>query len=268
MSAFTDFVTLELPRRLAFLTVDITSYDGDPNHVSAPAIFADAPTGTEYQQETPSGQLWKKDPDGAWYVLGAVTLDLSAVAQNVVPDTDNARSIGTALLRWAAGYIVSVYATLIEAATVTASVALELGSVIRVKATDGAFGTPQNGDIWTDGGTFRLRDGGITIRPEVRHPATVVDGNATRLLAAADHGTTIEMTVASTVTIPAGLPVGWWCKIRQAGSGQVTFANDGTSALVALSDYTVPLKTAEQWADVVVECRATNNIKITGELEQ
>jgi hypothetical protein len=154
----------------------------------------------------------------------------------------------------------------VNAAAIASTNSVAVGSGLRILAT--APGTPANGDAWIASGAWTLRDDGITIRPERRHPATVVDGNATRLLAAADHGTTIEMTVASTVTIPAGLPVGWWCKVRQAGAGQVTFANDGTSALVALSDYAVPLKTAEQWADVVVECRATNSIKLTGELEQ
>jgi hypothetical protein len=195
MSAFTDFVTLELPRRLAFLTVAITSYDGDPNDVSAPAILVNAPTGTEYEQETPSAQLWNKDADGAWYVLGAITLDLSAVAQDIVPDADSTRDLGATATRWA-----EVYADAIAA---TDSVAV--GSGLRILAS--APGSPADGDAWIASGVWTLRDDGLTIRPERRHPATVVDGNGTRLLAAADHGTTIEMTVESTVTIPAGLPV-------------------------------------------------------------
>lgn len=52
MSAFEDFVNLELPRRSAFLTVAIAGFDGDPNDVGAPDILKNAPVGTWYLQET------------------------------------------------------------------------------------------------------------------------------------------------------------------------------------------------------------------------
>jgi hypothetical protein len=59
MSAFEDFVTLELPRRSAHLTKDITSYDGDPNDGGAPAIIQSAPLGSWFREET-AGKWWRK----------------------------------------------------------------------------------------------------------------------------------------------------------------------------------------------------------------
>lgn len=70
MPAFEDFVNLELPRRPALLTVDIASYDGDPNGGGAPAIISGAPNGTFYLQETPD-TFWRKDSSGAWVEVGS-----------------------------------------------------------------------------------------------------------------------------------------------------------------------------------------------------
>ncbi len=53
MTAFEDFVNLELPRRSSFLTVAIAGFDGDPNSASAPDILKGAPVGTWYQRDTP-----------------------------------------------------------------------------------------------------------------------------------------------------------------------------------------------------------------------
>lgn len=68
---FENFVNLELPRRPALLTQGITGYDGDPNNVAAPVIFANAPAGTFYLQTT-GGDLWRKKSVGAttWVVVG------------------------------------------------------------------------------------------------------------------------------------------------------------------------------------------------------
>lgn len=64
MTAFEDFVNLELPRRSAFLTYEITSYDGDPNDGSAPAILQGAPKGTWFLQQTGS-IYWRKRTSAA-----------------------------------------------------------------------------------------------------------------------------------------------------------------------------------------------------------
>jgi len=61
MTAFENFVNLELPRRSAFLTPSVItgSYDGDPNDVAAPNDLKLAPVGTWYLRETPLTQYRK-----------------------------------------------------------------------------------------------------------------------------------------------------------------------------------------------------------------
>ena len=94
MSAFEDFVNLELPRRAALLTVAITGFDGDPN-VGPPAIISGAPVGTYYQQETPV-TLWRKQPDLSWK-------DEDAGGGGDVEDLTTAGGAGTAPLGDGAG---------------------------------------------------------------------------------------------------------------------------------------------------------------------
>ena len=65
MTAFETFVVTELPRRSAHLTVGLTSYDGDPNDVAAPAILKNSPQGTWYQRETPDVIWYRKEVGGA-----------------------------------------------------------------------------------------------------------------------------------------------------------------------------------------------------------
>jgi hypothetical protein len=71
MSAFEDFVNLELPRRPALLTYEITGYQGDPNDGGAPAILQGAPKGTFYLRNTDQ-VLWRKAATGTttWVVVG------------------------------------------------------------------------------------------------------------------------------------------------------------------------------------------------------
>ena len=64
MSQFEDFVNLELPRRPALLTYEITSYQGDPNDPGAPAIIKGAPKGTFYLRNT-DAVLWRKQTAAA-----------------------------------------------------------------------------------------------------------------------------------------------------------------------------------------------------------
>jgi hypothetical protein len=74
MSAFEDFVNLELPRRRPLLTVAITGYDGDPNDGGAPDILKNAPVGSWYLQETPV-TIYEKLTAGTatWTIPGAVS---------------------------------------------------------------------------------------------------------------------------------------------------------------------------------------------------
>ena len=64
MSQFEDFVNLELPRRSALLTVEITGYDGDPNDGGAPAIITGSPKGTWYLRG--DDVFWRKNAAGTW----------------------------------------------------------------------------------------------------------------------------------------------------------------------------------------------------------
>lgn len=72
MSAFEDFVNLELPRRPAMLNLEITTYDGDPNGGTAPAILNMAPKGTFFLQNT-GEVLWYKrtSAPGSWIQVGS-----------------------------------------------------------------------------------------------------------------------------------------------------------------------------------------------------
>lgn len=75
MGAYEDFVNLELPRRSALLTYEITGYDGDPNDVSAPAILNFAPVGTWFFENTQK-LYWRKysSAAGDWKLLDTTLL--------------------------------------------------------------------------------------------------------------------------------------------------------------------------------------------------
>lgn len=72
MSAFEDFVNLELPKRPPMLTLANTSYDGDPNGGGAPVVVANAPAGTFFFRNT-GFILYLKDTSapGSWAVVGS-----------------------------------------------------------------------------------------------------------------------------------------------------------------------------------------------------
>jgi hypothetical protein len=69
---FENFVNLELPRRPALLTYEITGYQGDPNDSGAPDILKGAPKGTFYLRNTDAA-LWRKKTASAtsWEVVGS-----------------------------------------------------------------------------------------------------------------------------------------------------------------------------------------------------
>ena len=74
---------------------------------------------------------------------------------------------------------------------------------------------------------------------------------ASRSVSNADNGETLYYTGAGniTLTIPAGLVPGWWCRVVQGGAGKVTFAGSG----VTVSGKQGHLSTGGQWH--VVEAR-------------
>jgi hypothetical protein len=236
-TALETYVGTELNRRPAYLTVAICSYDGDPNEVAAPAIIDNAPAGTFYGQETPD-QVWQKNPAGTWTVVSGI--DLSAVGEDILPSADNVSDLGSALKRWAevravAGVFTSVSASSLSTSTVSASGEIEFVIAAR------------------------------TVNPEVRH-SVVTDASASRTLTNADWGRTIEMSHATpTVVCPISLMVGFWCKVR-GSTAALTIDDDGTSTIVASATVATPYTTTGQWADAVIECRASNIFKVTGEL--
>ena len=68
MTAFEDFVNLELPRRPVMLTVANTGYDADPNAGGAPDTLKLAPIGSFYLQETPVTIYQKLTPGATGWV--------------------------------------------------------------------------------------------------------------------------------------------------------------------------------------------------------
>lgn len=66
-------------------------------------------------------------------------------------------------------------------------------------------------------------------------------------LTAADSGRIITTTGSSpsTITVPAGLPLGWGCAVIQGGAGQVTVTAAGGVTLASRQSFT---KTAGQYA--------------------
>ena len=68
---------------------------------------------------------------------------------------------------------------------------------------------------------------------------------ASRSVSNADLGETLYYTGAGniTLTIPAGLVAGWWCRVVQGGAGKVTFAGSG----VTVSGKQGQLSTGGQW---------------------
>ena len=82
-------------------------------------------------------------------------------------------------------------------------------------------------------------------------------------LAAADRGRLVLCGNANpvTVTVPAGLPAGFRCRIAQTGAGQVTVGGASTTRRNRQSH----AKTAGQWAVVELEAIGTNEYLLTGD---
>ncbi len=82
-----------------------------------------------------------------------------------------------------------------------------------------------------------------------------IETGTTYTVVAADSGKTIDLANAAaiTVTVPNSLAVGFTCKFRQAGAGQVTIAAGASATMRQRQSHT---KTAGQWAEVGIEVRA------------
>lgn len=72
MSAFEDFVNLELPKRPPMLTLANTGFDSDPNGGGVPAVIANAPQGTFFFRQTGEILYIKESGSpGTWAPVGA-----------------------------------------------------------------------------------------------------------------------------------------------------------------------------------------------------
>ncbi len=68
-TSFETYVTTELPRRSAFLTFEITSWDASPNAPGAPNILTLAPKGAEFREKT--AKVWWRKNELSWEVVAA-----------------------------------------------------------------------------------------------------------------------------------------------------------------------------------------------------
>lgn len=64
VTALSNYIQLEMPRRPALWTYELLSYNGDPNGGGAPVQLQAAPKGTYYLRET-DHSLWRKEATGA-----------------------------------------------------------------------------------------------------------------------------------------------------------------------------------------------------------
>ena len=89
------------------------------------------------------------------------------------------------------------------------------------------------------------------------------DANTTRTLAATDQGRTIRFTssTAVSVSVPATLPDGWWCRILQFGAGKVTPA--GTLGATVRGPQN-QVATGHQFSTVTISKVATNEFVASG----
>lgn len=110
MSAFEDFVNLELPRRPVMLTQSITGFDGDPNTGGPPALVANAPLGSFFLRATGT-VLYKKNSSspGTWEIVGGGGTDTTETVDRTLyvdaatgNDSNDGLTPGTALLTIAA----------------------------------------------------------------------------------------------------------------------------------------------------------------------
>lgn len=101
--------------------------------------------------------------------------------------------------------------------------------------------------------SFQLKSGGI-----------ITESGTTRTLSATDNGKVIYCTSSSSVTITTavGLGAGFSCMIIQGGTGQITTAAGSSTTL---NGYSGLVKTAGQYASVVLTAVAANTFIVAGQ---
>ena len=106
-------------------------------------------------------------------------------------------------------------------------------------------------------------DGGISYTPS----APVIAKTSNYTLQQSDNGAvfTFNSTNDVTLTVPAGLPVGFNVSVYQIGNGKVTIFGSGA---VVIKNRLSRFKTAGKDAGVGIVCTATNIFHLTGDLKK
>ena len=114
----------------------------------------------------------------------------------------------------------------------------------------------------TDNKLVTGTDGGISYTPS----AVVIAKTSNYTLQQSDNGAVLTFNSASdvTLTVPAGLPVGFNVSIYQIGNGKVTIAGSGAVIKNRLSRF----KTAGKDAGVGLVSTSTNTYHLTGDLKK
>jgi len=86
---------------------------------------------------------------------------------------------------------------------------------------------------------------------------TVVTGDFNKLVSMTTGG-------VSTITLPAGLPDGWTCKVLQAG-GTITFAAASGVTIHSVFNYR---RSQTQYGVITVICQGSNTFSLSGNLKQ
>lgn len=109
-----------------------------------------------------------------------------------------------------------------------------------------------NGATWD-----RLYEAGVQILPKTTDYTVIAQDNGKIF--------TFDSAVDVTITIPAGLPVGFNISIYQISDGRVTISGDGG---VEIKNRLNRFRTAGKDAGVGLVCTATNIFHLTGDLKQ
>ena len=133
-------------------------------------------------------------------MLGGGAVDLSAVAQDIIPSVDNTYDVGSQTSRWAEGHFAGVQIG--SGAAVLADHA-SVGIFFRFKGTDGAPVTPRIGDFWPD-----VAEDATVVNVSLLAPDDSVINSPYRL-GDLDRGATTAVQLAVGGTYPIYIPNGF-----------------------------------------------------------